>query len=150
MKAYTPMNWVRRKTWIGIILIAIGVLVSAISSCNSMRAVRKEKTKITTTTMVKTIVKQEGYEPKSPVVIATPDKVSNPIFIPFGKDGWIDTKGNVFCFKNGKPFLWNEKHLILKPGDTGIPFGDDCRSLAFQSAEPNNVIVVVHLRDHQH
>ena len=26
MKAYTPMNWVRRKTWIGIILIAIGVL----------------------------------------------------------------------------------------------------------------------------
>lgn len=26
MKAYTPTNWVRRKTWIGIILIAVGVL----------------------------------------------------------------------------------------------------------------------------
>jgi len=152
MKAYTPTNWVRRKTWIGIILIAIGTLLWWVEKIkeNSVKHKLQQATQSGTTTTLSRLPTEKRWEPTVPVVVAMPNKVSDPVSIPFGKDFWIDTKGAVYCFKNGRPFLWNGQHLILMPGVIGIPFGTDCRQLAFQSAEANNVIVVVHLRDHQY
>ena len=128
---------------VALLLTLTCLLVSMVSARYEMIPLQTE-----VATTLPRLSTERRWEPTVPVVVATPDKVSNPTPIPFGKDFWIDTKGNVFCFKNGRPFLWNGKHLILKPGDTNIPFGTDCQSLAFQSAEPNNVIVVIHLREH--
>ena len=129
-----------------VLLLTMTFLLISVLSVMVTTAAEFRKTQPTPTIVSK---QQKGYEPKSPVVVATPDKVSSPISIPFGKEFWVDPKGTVYCYKNGRPLLRDGERVILRPGDTGIPFGTDCQSLAFQSAESNDVVVIVHLRDHQ-
>ena len=56
MKAYTPMNWVRRKTWIGIVLIVIGALGWWVGPfCDQWLTKRAEKAIAKTEAQTKTI-----------------------------------------------------------------------------------------------
>lgn len=132
---------------VGAVVLSLTMVffLTSILSVMVTMAAEFRKTQQTPTIVSK---QQKGYEPKSPVVIATPDKVSSSISIPFGKEFWVDPKGTVYCYKNGRPLLRDGERVILRPGDTGVHFGTDSQSLAFQSVGLSNVIVVVHLRDY--
>lgn len=146
MKAYTPMNWVRRKTWIGIVLIAIGLLVCWF---REIRAVHKE----TTPKFQPPINQRFGFDDKK-MLLVTPTNMflvdergtneCRSVPIPFGKGCMMELGGVVWPYENGKP-LKDEMGIPvkLKPGDRGN-WSNSCKELGFKSAETNNVVVVLY------
>ncbi len=149
MKAYTPMNWVRRKTWIGIILIAIGILVSAISAGRKMIPPMTAQKKPSATRTTNPTRNWPPVIEKKESVIAWVDKWSETKSLPFGKGAFFNFEGGVvYGTADGRPLMNPDGSLkVIDQKNQVGAFGDSCERFSFKSATNKPVVVIIYYYD---